>query len=88
MNKKLIESIKITNVFKYTIFIFNTTYLLINIMLLLLLFIYDINEYILYFIITNILVSIINIVLIFLYIKYNKQAQALLKELLITKNSL
>ena len=88
MNKKLIESIKITNVFKYTIFVFNTTYLLINIMLLLLLFIYDINEYILYFIITNILVSIINIVLIFLYIKYNKQAQALLKELLITKNSL
>ena len=88
MNKKIIESIKITNVFKYTIFVFNTTYLLINIMLLLLLFIYDINEYILYFIITNILVSIINIVLIFLYIKYNKQAQALLKELLITKNSL
>ena len=88
MNKKLIESIKITNVFKYTIFVFNTTYLLINIMLLLLLFIYDINECFLYFIITNILVSIINIVLIFLYIKYNKQAQALLKELLITKNSL
>ena len=88
MNKKLIESIKITNVFKYTIFVFNTAYLLINIMLLLLLFIYDINECFLYFIITNILVSIINIVLIFLYIKYNKQAQALLKELLITKNSL